>query len=604
MAEFRMTFQEFDADGSGEIDSDELASVMKKLGEKVTPEAMKNMIKEVDTDGNGTVSFTEFIDMIQAIREGKTSGFSEIYTKHVKLNMIAGSSEGTQHSFADEEKISFVDHINSVLQDDPFLTKEGIIPIDPESMKFFDSVQNGVLLCKLINWAVPGTIDERAINTKGKLNIYKMTENQNLVLNSAKAIGCNVINVGAQDLIDGAIHLVLALVWQIVKIGITASVNLKSNPHLVALLHDGESLTDFMKLSPEDILLRWMNFHLNNSDYSGKEISNFGPDIKDSIAYTYLLNEIAPKNKHVTLGPLSESNVADRAESMLCEADKLNCRKFVRANDVVKGQRKLNLAYVANLFNNYPALAPPPEEIEGLDELFDNEEDSREERAFRMWINSLGVDPEVSNIFDDLQDGLILLQLIDKVKPGIVVWSRVNKKPNNKFKKLENCQYALELAKDLRVKLIGIGPEDIVSANKKLILAVVWQLMRIYTINLIQSLSTDGKPVTDSTILTWANNTVQAAGKSSSIANFKDKSLSNCVFLLDLLDSCQPGCVDYDVVYEGANDDELRDNARYALSLARKIGISVFALWEDLVEVKQKMITITIAAIMSVYGRC
>ena len=106
---------------------------------------------------------------------------------------------------------------------------------------------------------------------------------------------------------------------------------------------------------------------------------------------------------------------------MLCEADKLNCRKFVRANDVVKGQRKLNLAYVANLFNNYPALAPPPEEIEGLDELFDNEEDSREERAFRMWINSLGVDPEVSNIFDDLQDGLILLQLIDKVGHSLLL---------------------------------------------------------------------------------------------------------------------------------------------------------------------------------------
>jgi hypothetical protein len=69
----------------------------------------------------------------------------------------------------------------------------------------------------LINDAVPDTIDERVIN-KGKLNVYKIGENQTLVLNSAKSIGCNVVNIGGQDLIDGTEHLVLGLIWQIVKV--------------------------------------------------------------------------------------------------------------------------------------------------------------------------------------------------------------------------------------------------------------------------------------------------------------------------------------------------------------------------------------------------
>jgi plastin-3 len=40
------------------------------------------------------------------------------------------------------------------------------------------------------------------------------------------------------------------------------------------------------------------------------------------------------------------------------------------------------------------------------------------------------------------------------------------------------------------------------------------------------------------------------------------------------------------------------DNARYALSIARKIGARVFALPEDIVEVKQKMVMTIFATLM------
>ena len=44
---------------------------------------------------------------------------------------------------------------------------------------------------------------------------------------------------------------------------------------------------------------------------------------------------------------------------MLQEADKLGCRQFVTPADVVSGNPKLNLAFVANLFNTYPGLRKP-----------------------------------------------------------------------------------------------------------------------------------------------------------------------------------------------------------------------------------------------------
>lgn len=60
---------------------------------------------------------------------------------------------------------------------------------------------------KLINVAVPGTIDERAINTKRILNPWERNENHTLCLNSAKAIGCTVVNIGNEDFIEGRVHI-------------------------------------------------------------------------------------------------------------------------------------------------------------------------------------------------------------------------------------------------------------------------------------------------------------------------------------------------------------------------------------------------------------
>lgn len=51
-----------------------------------------------------------------------------------------------------------------------------------------------------------------------------------------------------------------------------------SSTALAALLRDGETLEDLMKLSPEELLLRWANFHLENAGQP--KINNFSTDIK------------------------------------------------------------------------------------------------------------------------------------------------------------------------------------------------------------------------------------------------------------------------------------------------------------------------------------
>jgi len=48
------------------------------------------------------------------------------------------------------------------------------------------------------------------------------------------------------------------------------------------------------------------------------------------------------------------------------------------------------------------------------------------------------------------------------------------------------------------------------------------------------------------------------------------------------------------------NDEDKLLNAKYAISVARKIGCTIFLLPEDIVEVKDKMILTFIAAIMTI----
>lgn len=70
---------------------------------------------------------------------------------------------------------------------------------------------------KMINATVPNTIDERAVNKKN-LKVFTIHENQTLVINSAASIGCHITNIGPEDLANGKVHLVLGLLWQVIRV--------------------------------------------------------------------------------------------------------------------------------------------------------------------------------------------------------------------------------------------------------------------------------------------------------------------------------------------------------------------------------------------------
>lgn len=51
-------------DGDGTITTTELGTVMRSLGQNPTDAELHEMVNEVDSDGNGTIDFPEFISMM------------------------------------------------------------------------------------------------------------------------------------------------------------------------------------------------------------------------------------------------------------------------------------------------------------------------------------------------------------------------------------------------------------------------------------------------------------------------------------------------------------------------------------------------------------
>ena len=297
---------------------------------------------------------------------------------------------------------------------------------------------------------------------------------------------------------------------------------------------------------------------------------------------------------------------------MLQNAERIGCRKYLTPSSLVAGNPRLNLAFVANLFNTHPGLAPLDEQEAkdyGAVEDFDAEGE-REARVFTLWLNSLGVEPGVFNLFENLKDGLVILQAFDKILPGSVIWRRVSKPkegagvaswasgggdeegedigvtPNqstlSRFKAVENTNYVVDLGKQNGMHLVGIQGADIVDGRKTLVLGLVWQLMRYSGVFLLLffvltrmiiflrmsitktlsqlSKSSGGRPISDTEMLKWANTTAQKAKPSvRPIRSFKDPSITTGLFVLDLLDAIRPGIVDPALVINVTDSGDYED---------------------------------------------
>ena len=103
--------------------------------------------------------------------------------------------------------------------------------------------------------------------------------------------------------------------------------------------------------------------------------------------------------------------------------------------------------------------------------------------------------------------------------------------------------------------------------------------MRSYTLALLSRLnSSSGLPVVEAEIVQWTNERLEARQAGLSITNFQDKKIRTSLPILQLIESLQPGTLDWSNVINPASQatsltyQQCMDNAKYAVTMARKIG--------------------------------
>lgn len=144
--------------------------------------------------------------------------------------------------------------------------------------------------------------------------------------------------------------------------------------------------------------------------------------------------------------------------------------------------------------------------------------------------------------------------------------------------------------------------------------------MRAYTLSILSRLANTGNPIIEKEIVQWVNTRLSDAGKQSQLRNFNDPAIADGKIVIDLIDSIKAGSINYELVRtsgtqevslpilhsqlvsptesHSVSQDNLA-NAKYAISMARKIGARVYALPEDITEVKPKMVMTVFACMMA-----
>ena len=487
------------------------------------------------------------------------------------------------------EKECYVKIVNKLLENDEELKEK--LPIVPESNEVFKKIKDGVILAKLVNMAAPGTVDERVIVKDPSMTSHDKKSNVNLVINSAKSIGC-LTEATSDDVLNEIRYLDIDLLYQVLKPLVYKKISVQEFPQMLRFKQEKEEVEELLTLGPEDFLKRWYNYHLAKINHPNK-VEKFGEDLKDSVKYTLMLNLL---NEACDKSAIDEPDLLERAKKVLENAPKIGANIYIKPSDIPSGNEHLNKFFSAELFmaNHGMGEATQEEKMMANKILEDDEEGGREERSFRTWINSLKLEgvKKVNNLYEECRNGILLLKMIDKIKPGVVNWRIVElKNLKNPFKVGVNCQEVIDSSKKSGYKIVSVGNQDIQKGSKKHILAIVWQLMRAHTLKIIGEKS-------EEELIEWANSKIPEERR---IKNLKEKKLGDGLFWIDLLAAIEPRSIRWDlIVKESPSDKDKEMNAKYALSVARGLGAMIFVVWEDITEVKSKLLLTFLASLYEV----
>lgn len=194
-----------------------------------------------------------------------------------------------------------------------------------------------------------------------------------------------------------------------------------------------------------------------------------------------------------------------------------------------------------------------------------------QKRTFTRWVNQHLSDRamKIEDLTEDLSDGLALINLLEIISDKKL--PNYNKKAKIRPQMLENNSFALNFLKHEGIKLVAIGPEDIVDKQPKLILGLIWTIILRYQIQ-----KGDGSSSAKNELLEWVRRQIPECD----IQNFTT-SWNDGKAICHLADSLKRGILDLNAVDNNPNP---LANAQLGEATAeRELGIPQLLAPEDMV---------------------
>jgi plastin-1 len=114
------------------------------------------------------------------------------------------------------------------------------------------------------------------------------------------------------------------------------------------------------------------------------------------------------------------------------------------------------------------------------------------------------------------------------------------------------------------------------------------------------------REITDMDMVKWANDMAAKSPTRASggqVRSFKDSSLGTGIFLLDVLAGMKSSYVDYELVTAGRTEEDKYMNAKLAISIARKMGATIWLVPEDICAVRSRLVLSFIGSLMSTFEK-
>ncbi len=251
-----------------------------------------------------------------------------------------------------QKLIDVLGFVNSVIKNDTRFSHK--FPISDEA-RLMEAVKDGVLLGTLINNVIPGAVDPKSLILPEHPTQYQKIENLRAAINAGVKIGCanDVLSPGM--VVHGKSVLVINMIDDLRKLK-TCQV-LRKSPSLMALATNKETLEDVFGLPTEELLKRWLNYHLEKSGAKGVRVNDLGKDLEDGRVYLQVMGQLDPCRCPSKF--LEETDPSKRMRHVLDCAVNIGVRHSLNVEGLMSDPQRTHTLLCCLLFNAKNGLEPP-----------------------------------------------------------------------------------------------------------------------------------------------------------------------------------------------------------------------------------------------------